>query len=315
MSQTLNVGIDVSKLKLDVAVYEQSDERDFENNPQGIKKLVGYLSKLAPELIVLESTGGYESAAALALHDAGLPVSVVNPRQVRDHAKARNMLAKTDKIDARILADFAAVIKPPQRGVPDVELLALRELVTRREQLVTMTVAEHNRLEHASPNMAKQLNKHIKWLNKQISALDEQIDQTLRQSPLWVERAEVLETFKGVGKGVSRTLCTYLPELGKLTGKQISALVGVAPFNRDSGKFRGQRRIWGGRAAVRSALYMSAMCCIVHNPVIREFYQRLRAKGKLGKVALVACMRKILVILNAMVRDGAPWQCPAASAS
>lgn len=307
MSQTLHVGIDVSKSQLDVAVYEQSEVRAFKNNARGIRQLVAHLTKLAPKLVVLESTGGYESTAALALHDGQVPVAVVNPRQVRDFAKANNILAKTDKIDAGILAHFAAVINPPERGVPNAELLQLRELVTRRRQLVDIVVAERNRLEHASSQMAKDIKRHVSWLQRQIAALEEKIDDTLRESPLWQERSELLQTYKGAGPGLSRTLCAYLPELGRVNGKQISALVGLAPFNCDSGKFRGQRRIWGGRAVVRSALYMSALCCIRHNPVIREFYLRLRAAGKPGKVALVACMRKILVTLNAMVRDGKPW--------
>ncbi len=307
MSQTLNVGIDVSKRQLDVAVHEQSGVRAFDNDARGIKQLVAHLTKLAPELVVLEATGGYELAAALALHDGQVPVAVVNPRQVRDFAKANNILAKTDRIDAGILAHFAGVIKPPQRGVPNAELLPLRELVTRRRQLVDMMVAERNRLEHASSQMAKDVKKHLSWLERQIAALDDKTSEALRESPLWQERSKLLRTFNGVGPGVTQTMCVHLPELGQLNGKQIAALVGVAPFNCDSGKYRGQRRIWGGRSVVRSALYMSALCCIRHNPVIGDFYRRLQAAGKPGKVALVACMRKILIILNAMVRDGKPW--------
>jgi transposase len=309
MSQ-LHVGVDVAKHNLDVAVHETDQAARFPNDPSGRKALVRLLRPLGPTLVVLEATGGYQAATAVALHEAGLPVVVVNPRQVRDHAKAQGILAKTDRLDAKVLAHFAARIQPPVRDLPQAEVLALRELVDRREQLVGMKVAEENRLQLASPAMGANLQKHIRWLQKQIEALEKEVDDTLRASPLWQEQVELLQTCKGVGPCLSATLCAHLPELGRLEGRQIAALVGVAPFNRDSGQKRGRRQVWGGRSQVRRVLYMSALSCLRWNPVIGAFYRRLRAAGKPAKVALVAAMRKLVVILNAMVRDRRPWSPP-----
>jgi transposase len=302
------VGIDVSKEHLDLAVHECKDRERFENTRTGVARLVRRVRKLRPELVVFEATGGYELMAVLALHGAGLPVAIVNPRQVRDFAKACGVLAKTDPIDAGVLARFASAVKPPQRDLPDEALLELRGLVARREDLMQMIVAEKNHREMASETAMKMIADHLVLLAAQVAELEKLIDDLIRKTPLWLERAELLQSVPGVGPGASRVLCAYLPELGQLDRRQIAALAGVAPYNRDSGKFAGQRKIGGGRAPVRSALYMCVMCCIRHNPVIRAHYLHLvEGKHKLKKVAIIACVRKLLSILNAMVSNGTRW--------
>jgi transposase len=258
-------------------------------------------------LIVLEATGGIERPVVRALVAAELPVTVANPRQVRDFAKATGQLAKTDALDAQILARFAEAVRPGLRPLPDDMTAALRALITRRRQLIDMLTAEKNRLSRAPRQVQTRIEAHIRWLQAELERADEDLDQTIGQSPIWREQDNLLKSVPGIGPVVTRTMLGELPELGSLNRKQIAALVGVAPLNWDSGLLRGRRVIWGGRAHVRTALYMAALAASRHNPVIRDFYKRLRATGKKPNVALVACMRKLLVILNAMLRHRVPW--------
>jgi len=311
MATPLYVGIDVSKHRLDVATEPAGEGRSFTNDQGGIDQLLDWVAKLAPTLVVLEATGGYQMPLASALGAAGQPTAVVNPRQVRDYAKARGILAKTDAIDAAVLAGFAAAMQTQARPVPDREAQRLKALVARRRDLVAMIGAEKNRLDTALPVVARQITKHIKWLQKQLQALEDDIDHTIRTSPVWREKDDLLQSMPGIGPVTSFVLIAELSELGTLSHKQIAALVGVAPFNCDSGRQRGQRTCWGGRAEVRKALYMSALSATRHNPVIIAFYQHLIAQGKPFRVALIACMHKLLTHLNAMLRDNAAWQ-PAA---
>ena len=308
LSQETFVGIDVSKAQLDVAIHLQDGARDFPNDSKGIKKLVAFLQNLAPTLVVLEATGGYEMPVACALGAAQVPVAVVNPRQTRDFAKSTGRLAKTDAIDAAVLAHFAHAVRPEVRPLPDGDARELQALVARREQLQDMVTAEKNRRGTAIESLRAGLAKHIAWMEKQIAALDSVLDRMIRSSPIWREKDETLRTAPSIGAKTSSKMLARLPELGTLDRRQIAALVGVAPFNHDSGPFRGERHIWGGRADVRSALYMATLSAIRWNPVIKELYQRLKAKGKKSKVALVACMRKLLTILNAMLKNNTPWQ-------
>ena len=308
MSTPVFVGLDVCKAQLDLNVFPTAAPGQFENEPQGLRRLVKHLRKLQPQLVVMEATGGWEAAAVLALCEANIPVRVVNPRQARDFAKSQGHLAKTDRIDAASLAHFASTLQAGARAMPPAQTLQLRALVARRAQLQGMITAEKNRLQLAPLPIRKQINKTIAFLVKQLQQLDQDADDLLRGSPLWLEQAALLQTVPGVGPGLTRTLLAQLPELGTLNGKQIAALAGLAPFNRDSGPRKGTRCIWGGRSAVRSTLYMAALCATRHNPVIKVFYRRLRAAGKPAKVALVACMRKLLTILNAMLANHTPWQ-------
>jgi transposase len=255
----------------------------------------------------LEATGGLELPLTSALALAGLPVVVVNPRQVRDFAKATGQLAKTDVLDAQVLARFAEVIRPEPRPLPDEQTQVLAALVTRRRQLIEMLTAEKNRLASARPAIRKNLRAHIAWLERALQHADTDLADAIRQSPVWREKDELLRSVPGIGPVLTTTLLANLPELGTLTHKQIAALVGVAPLNRDSGTLRGRRTVWGGRAQVRTALYMGAIVAARFNPVIRGFYQRLRTAGKAKKVALVACMRKLLTIVNAMLKHRTPW--------
>jgi transposase len=301
------VGIDVSKAQLDVGIRPTGERESFANDKVGIQALVKRLAKIEPELIVLEATGGLERPLTHALTGAELRVVVVNPRQVRDFAKATGELAKTDSIDADVLAHFAEAVRPALRPLPDAVTLELRALTARRRQLIEMIGAEKNRLATASKAVTKRIEAHIRWLEQELERADIDLDRSIRQSPIWQENEELLRTTPSIGPVTSRTLLAELPELGELNRKQISALVGVAPFNRDSGSLKGRRSIWGGRASVRSALYMAALVATRHNPVIRDFYKRLTAKGKLFKVALVACMRKLLTILNSMIKHKTRW--------
>ena len=300
------VGIDVSKAQLDVAM--RPDGRfSVVHNESGMAELVTQLQAIRPTLIVLEATGGMELPLTSALALAGLPVVVINPRQVRDFAKATGQLAKTDAIDAQVLAHFAEVIRPEPRPLPDEQTHALAALVARRQQLIEMLTAEKNRLASARTSVRKNLRAHIAWLERALRQADTDLADTIRQSPVWREKDELLRSVPGIGPVLTSTLLANLPELGTLTHKQIAALVGVAPLNRDSGTLRGRRTVWGGRAHVRTALYMGAIVAARFNPVIRAFYQRLCAAGKAKKVALVACMRKLLTILNAMLKHRTPW--------
>ena len=277
------------------------------NVPNGIIELVQRFREIEPELVVMEATGGLEVPAAGALAAAGIAVVIANPRQVRDFAKSTGQLAKTDAIDAHILALFAERVRPQVRALPDEDARALNAIVGRRRQIIDMITAENNRLGFALPAVQKGIKKHIRWLERQLDDVDSDLDALIRKSPVWQAKSDLLRDVPGVGPNLARTLIAELPELGRLSNKQIAALVGVAPLARDSGLFRGKRRVWGGRATVRSALYMSILSATKWNPVIRVFYQRLRAKGKPPKVAMVACMRKLLTILNAMIRDGRKW--------
>lgn len=301
------VGIDVSKAQLDVAIRPSGEKESFANDKVGIKALVKRLAKIEPTLIVLEATGGYERQVTQALVCADLPVVVMNPRQVRDFAKATGQLAKTDGIDADVLAHFAEVIRPELRPLPDVVTLELRALTARRRQILEMIAAENNRLAMTSKAVGKRIGAHIRWLEQELERANQDLDRAIEQSPIWKENEEVLRSAPGIGPVTSRTLLAELPELGTLDRKQISALVGVAPFNRDSGSLKGRRSIWGGRAPVRCAMYMATLVATRRNPVIRDFYNRLTAKGKIFKVALVACMHKLLTILNSMIKHKTSW--------
>jgi transposase len=301
------MGIDVSKAALDVAVLPSGEVLQFANDANGIDDLTKTLKSAAVDLVVMEATGGYETAVATALVGAGLRVAVVNPRQIRDFAKASGRLAKNDRIDAQVIAAFGQAIEPEIVRLPDEEARKLEELLVRRRQLVAMRVQEMNRLGLMQGAMRKRIKSHIDWLEKEIAKLDVDITAGLRSSPAWRAKDELLRSFKGVGPVTSSTLVVELPELGQLDRRAIAALVGLAPFNRDSGVMRGRRSIYGGRSHLRTLLYMAATTAIRSNPVIRAFYERLKARGKPHKVAMVACMRKMLTILNAMVRQSTPW--------
>lgn len=308
MSAEMNVGIDVSKETLDVV--ERPDEVGWvtTNDAAGIGALVARWTVSRPARIIVEATGGYEMRLVMALAATALPVVVVNPRQSRAFAKATGQLAKTDKIDAMMLARFGEAMRPSVRPLPDAQTRALSALLARRRQLIDMRTAEGNRLETVDRSIEREIRTHLRWLNKRIDAMDCQLDKAIKASPMWRQKEALLQSVPGVGPTLSRTLLADVPELGTLDHKKIAALVGVAPFNRDSGAFRGRRCIWGGRAPVRAVLYMAVMSAAQHNPVIRASHQRLMAAGKPFKVAQVACMRKLLVILNAMVRQGTYWQ-------
>ncbi|HEX5544308.1 MAG TPA: IS110 family transposase [Nitrospira sp.] len=301
------VGIDVSKAQLDVAL-RPTGRFVVPNDDAGIAQLLERLQATAPTLILLEATGGIELPLTGALAAAGLPIVVVNPRQIRDFAKAVGQLAKTDALDAQVLAHFAEVVRPTPRPLPDVETQELAALVTRRRQLIEMLTAEKNRVASARIVIRKQLRAHITWLERALNQADTDLAEAIRQSPVWREKEELLRSVPGIGPVLTTTLLANLPELGTLTHKQIAALVGVAPLNRDSGTLRGKRTVWGGRAQVRAALYMAAIVAARFNSVIRGFYQRLCAAGKAKTVALVACMRKLLTIVNAMLKHRTPWR-------
>jgi transposase len=315
----VNVGIDVAKDTLEIAARPENKQWSTKNLMSDFPTLIEKLRQIAPERIILEATGGWEVPLANHLAAAGLPVIVINPRQARAFAKATGQLTKTDKVDSRVLAHFGEAVKPPVRPLPDEQTQALADLLTRRRQLVDMLVAEKNRLvtvQHR-PALKRDVEAHIKWLEKRIDQLDDDLRQQLEKSTVWRVNDELLRSVPGVGDVTSRTLLSQLPELGTLSDKEISALVGVAPRPNDSGKRTGQAHIRGGRANVRSVLYMATMTAIRCNPVIKTFYQRLLGKGKLKKVALTACMRKLLVILNSMIKKQKTWsptQIPAAQA-
>jgi transposase len=305
---TRQAGVDVSKDRLDVCILPEVEAFAVANDPEGIDSLLGRLQAARAELAVLEATAGYERPLAAAIAAAGIAVAVVNPRQARDFAKATGRLAKTDRIDAEILARFAAAVEPLPSVIPDEEARALQYILARRRQLLSMLVAEKNRLLMAPESVAKRIRAHVRWLEKELSRTDRDLDEAIRESEAWRRNEALLRSVPGVGPVLARTLLAELPELGTLSHKRLSALVGVAPFNRDSGMLRGKRAVWGGRAHVRAALYMGALVAVRHNPVLEEFYGRLLSAGKPKKVALVACMRKLLAILNAMLRDRAPWR-------
>ena len=307
-SPVRHVGIDVSKERLDVCSLPDGGTFSVANDRAGIDELIARLLEgVRPELVVLEATGKYERPAAVAVAAAGIAVAVVNPRQARDFAKAAGRLAKTDRIDAQVLARFAGAVGPRPSVLPDEEARVLQDILLRRRQLLEMMVAEKNRLQMASEAVARRIAAHVRWLEKELSRVDRELDEAVRESETWRANEELLRSVPGVGPVLARTLLAELPELGTLPRRRLCALVGVAPFNRDSGTFRDKRQVWGGRAPVRAALYMGALVATRHNPLIREFYERLLAAGKPKKVALVACMRKLLSILNAVMRDRVPW--------
>jgi len=303
------VGIDVAKDRLDVHVRPAGEVFAVTRDGEGLAELVARLETLAPQLIVLEATGGFEVTVAAALAAAKLPLAVVNPRQIRDFARSTGKLAKTDALDAAAIAHFAEAIRPEPRPLPEEQAQALGELVARRRQIVEMVVAETNRRRQLTRRaLIKRLDRHLGVLQEELSAIERDLDDTIRGTPAWRESEDLLKSVPGVGDATARTLLADLPELGRLDRKQIAALVGVAPLNRDSGRMRGKRSIYGGRAPVRAALYMAALAAARWNPVIAAFHKRLRAAGKPPKVALTACMRKLLTILNAILRDRQPWR-------
>ena len=307
-SPVRHLGINVSKERLDACSLPDGGTFSVANDRAGIDELIARLLEgVRPELVVLEATGKYERPAAVAVAAAGIAVAVGNPRQARDFAKAAGHLAKTDRIDAEVLARFAGAVGPRPSVLPDEEARVLQDILLRRRQLLEMMVAEKNRLQMASEAVARRIAAHLRWLEKELRRVDRELDEAVRESETWRANEELLRSVPGVGPVLARTLLAELPELGTLPRRRLCALVGVAPFNRDSGTFRGKRQVWGGRAPVRAALYMGALVATRHNPLIREFYERLLAAGKPKKVALVACMRKLLSILNAVMRDRVPW--------
>ena len=301
------VGIDVSKATLEVGVLPQETFWSSPNNEAGREELVTRLCAMAPTLIVLEATGGYEAVIAAQLAAAGLPVVVMNPRQVRDFAKACGKLAKTDRIDARLLALHAKTMRPDVRPLKDEHSRELDALFIRRRQIVEMLTMEKNRLGTAAARVRKGLKAHIVWLEKRLEEVDGELQALIEESPVWRAKDEILQSAKGIGPVASVALLSQLPELGQLDRKKISALAGIAPLNNDSGTFKGRRSVWGGRSAVRPPLYMATLAAIRCNPVIKAFHARLKAAGKKPKVAIVACMRKLLTILNAMIKSMTPW--------
>ena len=306
--ETVYVGIDVAKACVDVAVRPTGQRWTISNDESGIREPVSRLKALDPAMVVLESTVGLELPSVAALAAAALPVAIVNPRQVRDFTRATGTLAKTDALDVAALAHFADAVRPSVRPLRDAETQVLGALVARRHQVISILVAEKNRLGSAIVAVRPRIEAHIVWLEQELSDIDEGLRQALRSSPVWREKDDILRSVPGVGEQLSLALLSQLPELGTLNRRQVAALVGVAPFNRDSGTLRGRRQIWGGRARLRAVLYMAAMVASRFNPVIRDFYQRLLAAGKPKKVALTACMRKLLVILNSMLKSRSHWR-------
>jgi len=304
------VGIDVSKASLDVCLRPSGEQFQVKNQASGIVKLIEHLERFKIQQVILEASGGLELDAAQALQEKGFAISIINPRQARDFAKASGKLAKTDRIDAAVLAHFGEAMQPAVTVLASACEQALQAAVTRRRQLVEMLTAEKNRQSSLRGKMRQSVDEHLEWLEDRIRELDDEIEQLSQAHEQWRSQITILKSVPGIGKVIATTLVAALPELGQVNDKRISALVGVAPLNRDSGKFRGSRTIWGGRANVRAALYMGALVAVQHNPILKAFYARLLSQGKAKKVALTACMHKLLRILNAMIRDGKPWQLP-----
>jgi transposase len=302
------IGIDVAKEQLDVAIGASGETWSVPNDDEGIRSLVEDLRSRSCGLIVLEATGGFEIAVVIALAAAGLPVVVANPRQVRNFARATGQLAKTDRLDARILALFAERVRPEVRALPDDAARLLDALLTRRRQISGMIVAERNRQGFAPAPLKKSIEKHIRWLQRELDGVDGDLNKAIQASPVWRTKEALYRGVPGIGPVISRTLIADLPELGRLNHREIASLVGLAPMARDSGKMKGKRMVFGGRASVRNALYMAAVVGARHNPVIRAFYQRLRERGKPPKLALIACAHKLLTILNSMARTGEAWR-------
>lgn len=307
------VGIDVSKASLDVYLRPSGKQFQVSNQTSGIVELVRQLQTFNIQQIILEASGGLELEAAQALQEQGYAISIINPRQGRDFAKASGKLAKTDRIDAAVLAHFGEAMQPAITVLSSVDEQALQEAVTRRRQLVEMLTAEKNRQSSLRGKMRQSVEEHLEWLKERIRELDREIEALTQAQEQWRSHITILKSVPGIGNVIATTLVAALPELGQVSDKRISALVGVAPFNRDSGKYRGSRTIWGGRSSVRAVLYMGTLVAVQHNSVLKAFYARLLAQGKAKKVALVACMHKLLRILNAMIRDGQIWQSPAST--
>jgi transposase len=300
------IGIDISKGSLDVAVHNSDKQWQFPNNPDGIQQLCKTLHKLKPALIVFEATGGYEIPLYLGLDQAGLPATPINARQIRDFARSTGKLAKTDNLDAKVIAHFGYAIRPNPHPVPDT--LELKTAQSRRIQLLEMITAENNRMKGAPIKLRTRLEAHVKWLQQELADTDQELQQMIQQDPIWSQKNDLLQSVPGVGPILATTLIAQMPELGTLNRWQIAALVGVAPYNRDSGILRGRRIVWGGRANVRAVLYMATLVATRYNPVIRSFYSRLCTAGKRKKVALTACMRKLIIILNSILKHNIPWR-------
>lgn len=308
MDTLIFVGIDVAKEHLDIAVRPNGKSWTINNDEQSAMELAIKLKELRPAVVVMEATGGYEMCVASIMTTTGLPVAVVNPRQVRDFAKSTGKLAKTDTLDAQVLAHFGEAIRPEVRSLSDEQAQQLQALVVRRRQIIEMMVSEKNRANISHKTIQEQVRKHIEWLENELKELENDIGESIRESPIWREKDKLLQSVPGIGPITSGVLLASLPELGLLDRKKIAALVGVAPFNRDSGNMRGKRTVFGGRSHVRSMLYMATLTATRYNPVIKQFYDQLIRAGKVTKVAIMACMRKLITILNAMIRHSEPWR-------
>ena len=309
MLELKHIGIDVSKKFFDLHILEDTQDMHFEYTAKQVKKCVNHLTRLSVGLVVLESTGGYEIPLACELQAAGLPVAIVNPRRIRDFAKAQGQMAKTDKLDARNIANFGATLQPPARKVIDGNQLILKSLSARRDQLIKMRTAEINRMEHAlEKKVARSLKAILRALRKEIERVDQQIKDHIDQQPELKQKVDILKSVPGIGDITARMLVVELPELGLINKKEIAALVGVAPMNRDSGLFKGKRMTGGGRRQVRTKLYMPTLVAIQHNPVIRQYYLKLLEKGKSKMTAVVAAMRKLIVIMNTIMKKKQMWE-------
>jgi transposase len=303
------VGIDVAKDSMEVTVHEGKERWAFSNDERGLTNLITKMKRLSPCLIVMEATGGYEVTIAAELQSRGFPAAVVNPRHIRDFARSVGILAKTDILDAKVIARYAATVQPTTRALPTEETKRLAGIMMRRRQIVAMRTAEKNRLHQADPAVKERIKVHITWLEQELNDLNKELKQMIESNPEWKEKSEIIQSVPGVGPNLAITILSDFPELGRLNRKQTAALSGVAPFNRDSGTMRGKRSIWGGRGVVRTAAYMSTISAIRFNPLLKPFYKRLIEAGKLRKVAMVACMRKLLCILNAMLKNHTTWDC------
>jgi transposase len=308
LKEKVYVGIDVSKDSLDLVILPSQEKGQYSNDEAGIDKLISRLKELLVELVVMEPTGGLEAPVAAALSTEDIRVAIVNARQIKEYARATGRLAKTDMIDARVMAEFGLAIKPMARPLRDEEADEIKAMVSRRRQLLEMMTAEKNRRAVARQHLKADIQAHIDWLKKELEEMDGDLRKRIEGSPLWQVKDNLLQSIPGVGKVLSATILAELPELGRLNRRQIAALVGVAPYNRDSGQMRGRRTIWGGRASIRRVLYMATLASTRHNPVIGAFYRRLVGRGKAKKVALVACMRRLLTIMNAILKTGRAWQ-------
>lgn len=292
---------------MEVAVHESQEKWSFTNDETGIAKLITRMKKLKPSLIVMEATGGYEVAVAVELHSFSFPVAVVNPRHIRDFARSVGILAKTDALDAKVIARYAATVQPTPRSLPTEETRRLGITMMRRRQIIAMRTAEKNRLHQADTAVKERIKAHITWLEQELDDINKELKQMIESNPEWKEKSDIIQSVPGVGQNLAMTILSDFPELGQLNRKQAAALSGVAPFNRDSGIMRGKRSIWGGRSVVRTAVYMSIVSAIRFNPQIKVFYQRMVKAGKIRKVAMVACMRKLLCILNVMLKNHTAW--------